>query len=287
LARPKSEILGEKSEIRNPKSENAGDWISDFGFRISDFGFRIWGHRVLEQDIGRLEVAVNDSLLMGRGYRPGQDFHQPRRLRSGQRRTLAMLLQAAAVDEFEGKERLSRLFADLIDLHDVGVMQPGNGRSFSAEAVALARPSLGTGADHFEGHDSVQLDLPGLVDDAHAAVTDLLQNLVPSRCRRPRARSRGAVAGSAGGLGGALLIDIRQGLSQIHWRHRKPRRILGMVGAIAPLLPDAILLADQPERQRVGGSQLRKPRDIFFQARAGIGRLRPGQAPAIFQVDFD
>ncbi len=52
----------------------------------------------------------------------------------------SLLVQAAAVDELQREERPAVVLADLVDLHDVGVLQPGDGLGLGAEAgqVGLA-----------------------------------------------------------------------------------------------------------------------------------------------------
>ena len=42
------------------------------------------------------------------------------------------------------------------------------------------------GQDHLEGDEAVEADLPGLVDDAHAAAGDLLQHFVVAEVAQPR-----------------------------------------------------------------------------------------------------
>ena len=69
------------------------------------------------------------------------------------------------------------MLADLVDLHDVGVLQPGDGLGLGAEAgQLLPSPACAAGQDHLEGDEAVEPDLPGLVDDAHAAAAQLAQH---------------------------------------------------------------------------------------------------------------
>jgi hypothetical protein len=77
-----------------------------------------------------------------------------------------------------------------MDLHDVGVLQASDGLRLDAEAGQVCLAGVCPRQDHLEGHDAVQLDLPGLVDDAHAAAAQLTQNLVARR-RCPGWEGRG------------------------------------------------------------------------------------------------
>ena len=45
----------------------------------------------------------------------------------------------------------------------------------------LVRAGQGAGADHFEGHVTIQARLPGLPDDSHAAPGDLFEKLVVAK----------------------------------------------------------------------------------------------------------
>ena len=68
--------------------------------------------------------------------------------------------------------------ADVVDLHDVGVLQAGDGLRLGQEADGGLVVGMGTGQDHLQGAGAVQEDLSGAVDDAHAAAAQLAQDLV-------------------------------------------------------------------------------------------------------------
>jgi hypothetical protein len=65
-----------------------------------------------------------------------------------------------------------------VDLHDVGVLESGNGLSLRAEAGQVGAAGVVAGQDHLQRHQAAQADLTGLVDDAHAAAAQLAQDLV-------------------------------------------------------------------------------------------------------------
>ena len=48
------------------------------------------------------------------------------------------------------------MLADLVDLHDVRVLQPGDRLGLGAEARELRRPGVGAGEDHLEGDEAVR-----------------------------------------------------------------------------------------------------------------------------------
>jgi hypothetical protein len=83
-----------------------------------------------KQDVGGLEVAVQDAVLVGVMHRP-----RHRRQQAGRRtrvflQTRRVLAEVAALDELHGEVRPAVLFADFVDGHDVGQPRPGCSRSF-------------------------------------------------------------------------------------------------------------------------------------------------------------
>src|SRR5437016_6086943 len=59
---------------------------------------------------------------------------------------------------------------------------------------------MATGEDHLEGHGALELDLPGLVDDAHATAAEFFEDLIAWRCQVAGGHGVGG-AGAAGGKG--------------------------------------------------------------------------------------
>ena len=100
-------------------------------------------------------------------------------LASRQRRAAQFVGQAAAVDELERQEVLTAGLADLVDLNDVRVLQPGDSLGLDAEAGELLGAGVRTGQDHLQGHEPIQGHLFGLVDDAHAAPAEQADDFVP------------------------------------------------------------------------------------------------------------
>ena len=79
----------------------------------------------------------------------------------------------------------------MADLHDVRVLQPGDGLGLGQKAGVWLRHWRALRQDHLEGAWTVEAHLPRAIDDAHAASAQLAQNLVagnrrsrPLRCLR-------------------------------------------------------------------------------------------------------
>ena len=82
------------------------------------------------------------------------------------------------------------VFADLEDLHDVRMLQAGDRLGLGAEAGHVPFAGVFTGQDHLQGHEAVELALPGLVDDAHTAAAQFLQQFVVADVTDFRAQRR-------------------------------------------------------------------------------------------------
>ena len=65
-----------------------------------------------------------------------------------------------------------------MDLNDVGVAEPGNGLGLDAEPGEAIGPCLAAAANHLNRDPAVESRLPRQVDHAHAALANLLEQLV-------------------------------------------------------------------------------------------------------------
>ena len=70
------------------------------------------------------------------------------------------------------------MFADLVDLDDVRMLQRRHGLRFDEKAGQGIGAGVPSGEHHLEGDEPVELLLPRLVDDPHAAAAKLAENLI-------------------------------------------------------------------------------------------------------------
>jgi hypothetical protein len=135
------------------------------------------------------------------------------------------------------------MLVDLEDLHDVGVLQLGNGPYFDLEAMAILRVGRGAPQDHFDGDRPLEFEVLGLVDHAHAAPTEFFLDDISFKLRggtRDSGRSgRDQVARDRLGRLRAWSGDMRAGL---HVVSDHSNRLGGsaavranVIGAIRPL----------------------------------------------------
>jgi hypothetical protein len=167
---------------------------------------------LVEQDVGRLQVAVEDAAHVRMMHCFGRRRHQARRGAG----VVAILPQpagqAAAGDQLHAEVALPLVLAHLVDRDDVRVVERGDRLSLVLEPPQLVLAGELGGADHLEGDGAVETDLPRLVHQAHAAAAELARQLVVAEVanagalgQRPRIRpidGGGAVRVVGVGLGG-------------------------------------------------------------------------------------
>ena len=142
-----------------------------------------------EHQVGRLDVAMHQLMFVG--------VLQPQRRladdlarradpqRAAQRRAGGdELLQVDAVDELHHQEMDAAGLARVVGPHDVRMVQPADRLHLATEAAdRLGIVQVAVGKD-LEGDGLIEIDLPGLVDDAHAAVAQFLQQFVVAQAAR-------------------------------------------------------------------------------------------------------
>jgi hypothetical protein len=132
----------------------------------------------LQQDVARLDVAVDQPHGVRRGQAGGDLPADARHLRHLQRpEPVELLLQRLAGDVLHN-EVGGRLLLDGVDVHDVLVADGGGGAGLAQEALAGRR-----GGGQLRGHDldgdhPVQPLVERLQHDAEAALAEHLQHLV-------------------------------------------------------------------------------------------------------------
>ena len=88
------------------------------------------------------------------------------------------VVEVAPLEQLQRHERQAVDLADVVDLDDVGMAEPGDGLGLDAEPGEVIGPGLAAAEDHLQGDQAVQAPLAGLVDDAHPPLAQLLQDLV-------------------------------------------------------------------------------------------------------------
>ena len=133
-----------------------------------------------EQNVGGLDVAVDDLLLVGIFQRAGNRGEEPGRLVVGHGMA-ELLFERAARQVIHHDIRHAILIAVVVDMHDVGVGELGEGFGLTLEALEHVGALSDVGADDFERDMALQLGVEGFVDRGHAAFTKLLDNMISSQ----------------------------------------------------------------------------------------------------------
>ena len=141
---------------------------------VEDLGLAALG----DEDVRRLDVPVHDLFCVGGIERVG-DFNGQRKQGLGVHGLAGdTVLQRDPVEKLHGDKRLAVLLANVVNGADVGMIQGGCGLGFALEAGQGLRV-----AGHFPGQKlecdkTVQPRVFSLVDHAHTAAAQLLNNAV-------------------------------------------------------------------------------------------------------------
>ena len=134
----------------------------------------------LDEDVGGLDVAVDDAGLVGVGE-PGQHLHDHRHLPlDGHRRGLAhRLLEVLALQELHRDEgRAVGVAAEVEDGDQVRVLHLRDRPGLASEALLELGVVRDLGDHDLEGHVAVEDGVVGEVDLAHGALAEGAQDLV-------------------------------------------------------------------------------------------------------------
>ena len=144
---------------------------------------------VADEDIARLDVAVDEPSRVGRGdplaglMKDLEDLTPTPRLR------LEPLLEGHPLDVVHHQEEVLAVGVDVVDLDDVGMGEAGEpvGLAEEATAATLEAPRATAAAvQQLERHLSAELAVMGQVDGSHAAGADVLLDYVAADPRRHR-----------------------------------------------------------------------------------------------------
>ena len=121
---------------------------------------------------------MDDAALVGHLHRAGQRLNElggPTR----SRRTLGNpLLETAAFHELQRKIGPTFVLARLVNLHDVGMKQLGNGFRLGAKPRQADLANMRSSQDHLQSDEALQATMSRLVNDAHAAPPELFQDVI-------------------------------------------------------------------------------------------------------------
>ena len=121
---------------------------------------------------------MDDAALVGHVHRACERLHELGGRPRSRRALGDPLVEAASLDVLERKIRPTFVLAGLVNLHDVGMKQLGDGFRLGAKPRQAHLTDMRSGQDHLQRDQALQPAVPRLVDDAHAAAAELFQDVV-------------------------------------------------------------------------------------------------------------
>ena len=127
----------------------------------------------LEQDVLRLDVAMDDALALGVSQRVGHRPGDPQRIRQ---RELGLAGQAAperlTLHVGHGEPEPAGRFTGVVNREDVRVVEPGGEPDLPDEPLGAQRVRQ-LGMENLQGDGAVVPEIAGQVDGGHAAAAEL------------------------------------------------------------------------------------------------------------------
>ena len=178
-------LLGGHVADRAHQGARIGD-CGGFGLGRSAAGGEVAGQAEIEHlgiaivphhDVLGLDVPVHNPGGMGRGQRLGHLADERHQRRQGE--TLrSERPQRLPLDQLHDEEGLALVLVHVVHGTDVGVVQGGGGTGFALEPLQALRVLGILLGQELEGHAAAEPGVLGLVDDPHAAASQLLQRAV-------------------------------------------------------------------------------------------------------------
>ena len=137
----------------------------------------------VEQDVARLDVPMHQPLLVGVVQRLGHRRHQFDRFVDRKPGLLEPRGEVGAVDVLRDDEAGAVLgAADIVDGHDVRVVEVGDGAGFGQVGFGVFGPSHQLAVRHLDGDEPLQLVVVGQVDEAESRLGPAPSRSGSDRC---------------------------------------------------------------------------------------------------------
>jgi hypothetical protein len=131
-----------------------------------------------DENVGGLDVPVNNACRVSRVESVSDFDCLCEKLLNFRRTPADSMLQRHAIEKLHGDERMTGMFADLIDGADVGMIQRGRRARFTAKALQGLGVLLQMIGQEFQGHEAAQFDILSFVDHTHAPTAELLDDAI-------------------------------------------------------------------------------------------------------------
>ncbi len=150
-------------------------------------------HLLVDEDVGWLEVAMNDAVPVGMGNAARHLRQQLDALPCRQRMLVEQLVQIQTVDVVHRQVGHAVLDAVAVDSQDIGMVQSGHQSALALEAFGRSAGQV----QHLDCQVALQSGIEGAVDLSHAALADQLLQPVAAEFLRGWRLRLGLVCRSA------------------------------------------------------------------------------------------
>ena len=138
----------------------------------------------IEQDVRRLDVAMNEALAVNEIERPSNRFEPAPQVIEIHWQSASIGPAAGPVEEASAGKKLhdgktdTLLLINVEHADDVGMRKPHERLHFEQEPPAEIVDSLQGGLRRFDHHVALEVVVPGAVDDAHPTFTEFRRDLI-------------------------------------------------------------------------------------------------------------
>src|SRR5262249_10813735 len=141
---------------------------------VGDLGYAVGS----EQDVGGLEITVDNPGPVGRIHGHDQGYHPFGCLPGRLGRSAQPIGEAPAFEQLEGDIRRAVVLSDVEDLEDIRMAQGRDGFRFDLETGELDIVGRSASSDHFQGDQPVEAAMPGLVNYPHATTAEFPEDFI-------------------------------------------------------------------------------------------------------------
>ena len=134
--------------------------------------------QLLQEDVGGLQIAVNDPLAVSEGQPAQQLARDVQRPPERQRSFLEQVRQRLALEQLHHQKRHAVVDSGIRHRNDVRVGQRRQRPRLPLETPAPLRDGGRILVQHLDRHLPAEVDLPRAVHDPHAAFAEAAQHLV-------------------------------------------------------------------------------------------------------------
>ena len=130
------------------------------------------------ENVGRLDVPVDDAARVGRLEGVGDLGSEVEKGVQGQRSGAEAIAQGLAVEQLHRDEGPALMLVHVVDRADVRMLEGGGSAGFALQALESLSVLGELIRQELQGDAAAELEVLGLVDDAHAPASELREDAI-------------------------------------------------------------------------------------------------------------